>query len=121
MALAQDVRERLTLPAFAAPMFLCSSVELATESCKAGIIGSLTRNHCRDLAELESQLQAVSAALARNAADAALPANPAGPGRFRLIRRCRLLIGSRPNHVGSASAEAKSAAVAATRNTQTGS
>ncbi|HTV96024.1 MAG TPA: nitronate monooxygenase [Steroidobacteraceae bacterium] len=65
MALAQDLRERLTLPAFAAPMFLCSGVELATACCTAGIIGSLTRNHCRDLAELEAQLQSVSGALAR--------------------------------------------------------
>ncbi len=65
MALARDVRERLTLPAFAAPMFLCSSVELATECCKAGIIGSLTRNHCRDLAQLEAQLKTVSEALGR--------------------------------------------------------
>ena len=67
MALARDVRERLTLPAFAAPMFLCSSVELASECCKAGIIGSLTRNHCRDLAELEAQLKTVSEALERAA------------------------------------------------------
>ena len=65
MALAQDLRERLTLPAFAAPMFLCSGVELATACCEAGIIGSLTRNHCRDLAELEAQLRAASDALAR--------------------------------------------------------
>ena len=67
MTLAQDVRERLILPAFAAPMFLCSGVELAVECCKAGIIGSLTRNNCRDLAELEAQLQTVSDALARRA------------------------------------------------------
>lgn len=65
MALAQDLRQRLTLPAFAAPMFLCSGVELATACCKAGIIGSLTRNHCRDLAELEAQLAAVGGALAQ--------------------------------------------------------
>jgi nitronate monooxygenase len=65
MALARDLRDRLTLPAFAAPMFLCSGVELATECCKAGIVGSLTRNHCRDLAELEAQLKSVSGALAR--------------------------------------------------------
>jgi nitronate monooxygenase len=65
MALAQDVRDMLALPAFAAPMFLCSGVELATASCAAGIIGSLTRNHCRDLAELEAQLMAVTGALAR--------------------------------------------------------
>ena len=77
MALARDVRDRLTLPAFAAPMFLCSSVGLATECCKAGIIGSLTRNHCRDLAELEAQLSTVSAALARNADE--YPGRKIGP------------------------------------------
>jgi hypothetical protein len=49
-----------------------------------------------------------------NAADAPLPANPKGPGRFSLMRRCRLLIGYRPNVVGSALPEEKSAAVAAT-------
>src|SRR5258708_27454924 len=56
-----------------------------------------------------------------NAADAPLLANPSGPGRFPLMRRCRLLIGLLPNLVGSALPEGKSAAVAATRNTQTGS
>ena len=65
MALAEDIRERLTLPAFAAPMFLVSGAELAAECCKAGIIGSLTRNHCRDLEELEAQLKAVHDALVR--------------------------------------------------------
>ncbi len=65
MALAQELRDRLTLPAFAAPMFLCSGVTLAVECCKTGIIGSLTRNHCRDLEELEVQLKAVSKALGR--------------------------------------------------------
>src|SRR6266852_1559107 len=48
-------------------------------------------------------------------------ANPSGPGRFPLMRRCRLLIGSLPNLVGSALPEGKSAAVAATQNIQTGS
>src|ERR1700722_20234897 len=56
-----------------------------------------------------------------NAADAPLLANPSGPGRFPLMRRCRLLIGYLPNCVGSALPEGKSAAVAATWNTQTGS
>jgi nitronate monooxygenase len=65
MPLTAELRDRLTLPAFAAPMFLCSGVELATACCEAGIIGSLTRNHCRDLAELEAQLKAVGDALAR--------------------------------------------------------
>lgn len=65
MPLTQDIRDSLTLPAFCAPMFLCSSVDLAIACRQAGIIGSLTANHCRDLAELEAQLAAVSEAVAR--------------------------------------------------------
>jgi nitronate monooxygenase len=44
---------------------LCSGVELAAEACSAGIIGSLTRNHCRDMEELQAQLQAVAERVAR--------------------------------------------------------
>jgi nitronate monooxygenase len=65
MALAKDVRDRLTLPAFAAPMFLVSTPQLAIACCEAGIVGSLTRNHCRDDAEMEAQLVEVSEALKR--------------------------------------------------------
>jgi nitronate monooxygenase len=65
MALPQSLRDRLTLPAVAAPMFLCSGVDLAIAVCQAGLVGSLTRNHCRDLEELEEQLKAVREALAR--------------------------------------------------------
>ena len=65
MPLTQDLRDSLTLPVFCAPMFLCSSVELAIACRKAGVIGSLTANHCRDLAELEAQLSAVGEATAR--------------------------------------------------------
>jgi nitronate monooxygenase len=46
-------------------MFLCSGAALATEACKAGLIGSLTRNHCRDIEELQAQLAGVSEDLAR--------------------------------------------------------
>lgn len=65
MALIGEIRERLVLPAFCAPMFLCSGVELAIACCKAGIVGSLTANHCRDLGDFEAQLQAVHEGLAR--------------------------------------------------------
>ena len=65
MGLPQDIRDRLTLPAVAAPMFMCSGVQLAAEVCKAGLVGSLTRNHCRDIEELEVQLQGVADQLAR--------------------------------------------------------
>lgn len=65
MALSQELRSRLTLPAIAAPMFLCSGVELAIAVRKAGLVGSLTRNHCRDLQELEAQLKEAHEALSR--------------------------------------------------------
>ena len=58
MALPQVLRVRLTLPVFAAPMFLCSGVDLAVGCYKSDIVGSLTRNHCRDLEALEAQLRA---------------------------------------------------------------
>jgi nitronate monooxygenase len=69
MALASDLRDSLTLPAFAAPMFLCSNVALAIACCQAGIVGSLTRNHCRDDAEMTAQLAAVREALDRFAGE----------------------------------------------------
>ena len=65
MSLPQEIRDRLTLPAVAAPMFLCSSVELAAAACEAGIVGSLTRNHCRDIEELEVQLKEVAERVGR--------------------------------------------------------
>jgi nitronate monooxygenase len=65
MPLPPDLSSSLTLPAFAAPMFLVSGTDLAIACCQAGIVGSLTRNHCRDLAELEQQLRTVREALDR--------------------------------------------------------
>ena len=35
------------------------------QACKAGIVGSLTRNHCRDIEEFEAQLKAVAERVAR--------------------------------------------------------
>lgn len=77
MALPPEIRARLTLPAFAAPMFLCSNADLAIACCKAGIVGSLTANHYRDNAELEANLATVSEALARFADEE--PQRIAGP------------------------------------------
>ena len=74
MPLPDDLRQGLALPAFAAPMFLVSGTDLAIACCKAGIIGSLTRNHCRDMVEMEQQLRTVTDALARSA--------DADPGRI---------------------------------------
>jgi hypothetical protein len=57
----------------------------------------------------------------RNAADAPSRANPMGADGFAFIRRCRLLIGIKPNFVDSASTEGKSVTLAATGNSKTGS
>jgi len=65
MALPSRLRDNLILPVFCAPMFLCSSPQLAAECMKSGIVGSLTANHCRDLEELEVQLSFVSTSVAR--------------------------------------------------------
>jgi len=46
-------------------MFLCSSIELAAAACTSGIVGSLTRNHCRDIEAFEQQLKAVDERVAR--------------------------------------------------------
>jgi len=72
-----SIRSGLSLPAMAAPMFLCSGVDLAIACCKAGIVGSLTRNHCRDIEELEAQLRAVRSAL--DTACEARPGRSIGP------------------------------------------
>jgi nitronate monooxygenase len=58
-------------------MFLVSGTDLAIACCQAGIVGSLTRNHCRDFEEMEHQLRTVSEALARFAD--AHPAQVIGP------------------------------------------
>ena len=65
MGLPARLKDRLTLPAVAAPMFLCSGVPLAMAARKAGVVGSLTRNHCRDLEEMEAQLKEVAEAISR--------------------------------------------------------
>lgn len=77
MALAQDVRESIVLPAFCAPMFMVSNAALAIACCKAGIVGSITANHLRGLDELTAMLAEIREALSRYA-DAA-PGARIGP------------------------------------------
>jgi nitronate monooxygenase len=65
VALASDLRERMVLPAFCAPMFLVSNPALAIASCKARIIGSITANHLRGPDALEAQLREIRDSLDR--------------------------------------------------------
>ncbi|MCB2048272.1 MAG: nitronate monooxygenase [Novosphingobium sp.] len=69
MPLAQEVRDKLVLPAFCAPMFLVSNPALAIACCKAGIVGSITANHLRGIEELEAQLAEIREALDRDAGE----------------------------------------------------
>jgi nitronate monooxygenase len=99
MSLPTSLRERMRLPAMVAPMFLVSGTELVIESCKAGLIGTLTRNHCRSDEEFEQQLAAVRDALQRAAdeqadrvigplaANVSIGMDPAS--RTRALQACR--------------------------------
>lgn len=57
MALPSHIRERLTLPAICAPMFLVSGPALVREACKAGLVGCLPRHNARTLAQFDEWLR----------------------------------------------------------------
>lgn len=63
MTLDPRIRERLTLPAFCAPMFLVSGPDLVREACRAGVVGGLPRQNARTLEQFESWLADITAAL----------------------------------------------------------
>lgn len=66
-ALRQRLRTRLSIPAFAAPMFLVSGPDLVIEACRAGIIGSLPSLNARTPDDLDQWLARISAATADSA------------------------------------------------------
>ncbi|MCB0934552.1 MAG: nitronate monooxygenase [Mycobacterium sp.] len=49
MALDDGIRNRLTMPAVCAPMFLVSGPELVAEACKAGVMAILPRQNARTM------------------------------------------------------------------------
>lgn len=57
MALDETLREKLTLPAVCAPMFLVTGPELVAAACKSGLVGSLPRQNARGLDEFETWLR----------------------------------------------------------------
>lgn len=65
MPLDPKIRESIVLPVIVAPMFMVSCPELAIAACVSGLVGSLTRNHCRSTEEFEQQLVQVNEARAR--------------------------------------------------------
>ena len=77
MALPQNLRDTLSLPLVAAPMFIISNPDLVIAQCKAGIVGSFPALNARPAAELEVWLQRITTELA--AYNEANPGRPAAP------------------------------------------
>jgi nitronate monooxygenase len=63
MALDSRLRNRLTLPAICAPMFLVSGPELVAAACKAGIVGALPRQNARSTEVFADWLRTIRAEL----------------------------------------------------------
>ena len=77
MALSPNLRDALSLPLVAAPMFIVSNPDLVIAQCKAGIVGSFPALNARPAAELEVWLQKITSELA--AYNKANPDRPAAP------------------------------------------
>ncbi|MEO8114519.1 MAG: nitronate monooxygenase, partial [Phenylobacterium sp.] len=60
----EAIKQRLRLPAIAAPMFLVSGPDLVLAACRAGIIGSFPANNARTIEELDQWMTRIVADLA---------------------------------------------------------
>jgi nitronate monooxygenase len=58
------IKQCLSVPAFAAPMFLISGPDLVIEACKAGVIGAFPTLNARPVAELEKWFERINTELA---------------------------------------------------------
>jgi len=63
------IKARLSIPAFAAPMFLISGPDLVIEACKAGVIGAFPTLNARPVDALEEWFQRINAELAEAEAE----------------------------------------------------
>ncbi len=77
MALPQTLRDNLSLPLVAAPLFIVSNPDLVIAQCRAGIVGSFPALNARPEAELEVWLQRITTEL--EAHNRAHPDQPAAP------------------------------------------
>jgi len=59
----QHVRDRLSLPLIAAPMFLVSGVELMVAACRNGVIGSFPTANCRSTEQLDGWISEIATRL----------------------------------------------------------
>ena len=65
MPLPANIRDRLRIPVFGAPMFLVSGPDLVIEQCKAGVIGAFPALNARPQEELDRWLTRIETELAR--------------------------------------------------------
>ena len=77
MALPAILKEKLRLPAVAAPMFIVSNPDLVIAQCKAGIVGSFPALNARPAEQLDVWLEKITRELA--AWDAEHPDTPTAP------------------------------------------
>ncbi|MHA0289866.1 NAD(P)H-dependent flavin oxidoreductase [Mycobacterium sp. C3-094] len=63
MALPEILRDNLTLPAVAAPLFLCSGPELVIAQCSAGVVGSFPALNARPGPAVREWLEQITTAL----------------------------------------------------------
>ncbi|MEZ5556706.1 NAD(P)H-dependent flavin oxidoreductase [Haliea sp.] len=77
MALPAILKDKLRLPAVAAPMFIVSNPDLVIAQCKAGIVGSFPALNARPAEQLDVWLEKITRELA--AWDAEHPDTPAAP------------------------------------------
>ncbi|MEX1664780.1 NAD(P)H-dependent flavin oxidoreductase [Zhongshania arctica] len=76
MSLPELLKNRLQIPAVAAPMFLASGPELVIETCKAGMVGSFPALNQRTSAGFEEWLNTINTALAAFEKDTGKQAAP---------------------------------------------
>jgi nitronate monooxygenase len=76
MSLPELLKNRLQIPAVAAPMFLASGPELVIETCKAGMVGSFPALNQRTSAGFEDWLNIINSALAAFEKDTGKQAAP---------------------------------------------
>lgn len=77
MSLPDVLKDRLQLPAVAAPLFIISNPDLVIAQCKAGVVGSFPALNARPAEELEKWLQRIVEEL--DAHNQANPDQPAAP------------------------------------------
>jgi nitronate monooxygenase len=77
MSLPPILKDRLALPAVAAPLFIISHPPLVIEQCKAGVVGSFPALNARPAEQLDEWLAEINETL--DAYNAANPDKPAAP------------------------------------------